>query len=165
MFNSCPRADLISSLLHDREVISIDEKRAIRRANVARLLDELGQTQMADLTGISPALLYQLGKGKGKSKRNVNDARARQIERALALPPGWLDVDHDQAGVGAAPKPAPEPPLPRWPFRIDFRRFASLTRDQRERIEEVVEGMVLRFEASRPAQTEKSTGRRHRMVG
>lgn len=162
MFNSSSQADKISSLLQHCRVISIEQKRAVRRANVARLLDEYGQTELSDRTGIPPAFLYQLGKGKGKAKRNVSDERARQIERAVGLSPGWMDADHSTAAGAPSPEiPAAAPaPASRWPFRLAYDRYVRLTRDQRMRVEEVVEGMVLRFEASNQALTTKRDGGR-----
>lgn len=164
MFNSSPQADRISILLQHCRVISIEQKRAIRRANVARLLDEYGQTELADRTGITPAFLYQLGRGKGRAKRNVSDDRARGIERTVGLAPGWMDVDHSAAEETQSPQiSVAAAPASRWPFRLAYERFARLTRDQRTRVEEVVEGMVLRFEASnQDLPTKREARPRHR---
>lgn len=35
-------------------------------------------------------------RGEGKTVRNIGDKLARQIERRLALDPGWLDAPHAQ---------------------------------------------------------------------
>jgi len=153
-------------LLQHHGVISLEELKAIRRANVARLLDEYGQTRLSELTGIAPALLYQLGRAKGKSQRNVSDRHARAIEQALGLSPGWMDIDHDR-GLEVR-EPAAPPPLPsedRWPFRFAYARFARLSPSQKERIEEVVEGMVLRFEARNQASARKSSSKQRPVAG
>ncbi len=168
MFNSDLQADRISSLLHHPGVISIEQKKALRRANVARLLAEHGQTRLAELTGLAPALLYQFGNAKGKSKRNVNDQHARGIEMALGLAAGWMDIDHGAASgeeQAAERATAPAARTARWPFRFAYERFARLSASQRERIEEVVEGMVLRCEASSHPSTRKSGDRRRRLAG
>lgn len=146
--NSGLQADIASSLLHDQGVISIEEKKAIRRANVALLLDQYGQTQLADLTGISPALLYQLGKARGKAKRNVNDDYARSIEELLKLGAGWMDVDHKKGGTPSLrSEPPPRTAVEHWPFRLTFARYERLEDWQKQRIEKEVEEMVLGYEA------------------
>lgn len=165
MFNSGLRADRTSSLLHDYGMISIEQRKAIRRANVARLLSEHGQTRLADITGIAPALLYQFGKATGKSKRNVNDQHARGIESALGLAPGWMDLDHAVETDAAQERAPAAAPTARWPFRFAYERFARLSATQRERIDEVVEGMVLRCEASSHPSKPKSGDRRRRAAG
>lgn len=147
-------------MLHHHGVISLEEQKTIRRANVARLLDQYGQTRLSEMTGIAPALLYQLGRARGKSKRNVSDRHARAIEQALGLSPGWMDIDHGrsrEAQEPAVPSPAPEG---RWPFRFRYERWERLTAAQKRRIEEVVEGMITAFEHGSVPSVQKSRARR-----
>lgn len=151
-------------MLHHQGVISIDERKAIRRKNLARLIDEYGQTRLAEMTGIAPAYLYQMGKGRGESKRGISDEKARAIEAALGLSPGWMDINHDQALEVREPTP-PQPPEGRWPFRIPYARIARLHPNQKEKIEEVLESMVLRYEASNRLSRRKSSAKQGRVAG
>ena len=92
--------------------MGINETKAHRRVRVALLLDTpgLGQTELANRTGIQGPYLYQMSAKcvAPGSIRNVSDANARKIERGVGLPAGWLDGDDP------VPDPLPEPgrPLP-----------------------------------------------------
>lgn len=148
MFNSIPQADWVSSLLHDSQVVSIEQKRATRRANLARLVAKHGQTTLSERTGIPPAFLYQLSKGRGKAKRNVNDENARSIERSLGLAPGWLDIEHD----GSIPEPAAaQEPLGQWPFRFARERFERLSPEDKHRVEGAALMVILEIESHQNA--------------
>ncbi len=81
-------------------------QRRHRRERLALLLDEVGQTQLAERSGISPAYLYQMGKGNGSNARNVSDLNARKIEEAAGVPRGWLDSDTKVPARVAEPAPA-----------------------------------------------------------
>jgi hypothetical protein len=141
-------------------VISIEERKAIRRANVVRLLDQYGQTRLSELTGIAPALLYQFGRAKGKSKRNVNDNYARAIEQALGLSPGWMDIDHGHARETQQPAASSSMPESRWPFSFRYERWERLSAAQKRKIEEIVEGMITAFEHGSVPSAQKSRVRR-----
>lgn len=142
-------------------MISLEERKAIRRANVARLMVQYGQTRLAELIGIAPAYLHHLGKAQGKSKRNVNDDRARSIEQALGLPSGWMDVDHDASSEVAETRVTQAAQVAhraRWPFpRIPPEDFEALLPHQKADIEELVEDRIARFKArSGPRRRRKS---------
>lgn len=159
MFNSGPQADTTSSLLEHQGVISIEEKKAIRRANVALLLDEHGQTRLADLTEIAPALLYQMAKGRGKSKRQVNDRYARLIEDKLGLADGWMDVDHSGKAPQAEPRRAAKSAPDKWPFSVPRWRYDRLEPDQKQWIDEEVKGLIQRFEERNRPKTKSRAAR------
>lgn len=92
--NSSLRADSAINLLDDSRMAIFKNMKALRRENVAHLLDEIGQAQLGEITEIAPAFLYQMGKGKGQSARNVSDETAYQIVSRLGLPEAWLDTEH-----------------------------------------------------------------------
>lgn len=77
------------------EALSIAEQRKLRRGRVRLLLDMLGQTELAERTGIAAAYLYQMGRASGAQARGVSDDNARLIEGRLGLPYGWLDAKTD----------------------------------------------------------------------
>lgn len=81
--------------------------RELRRHNLAKLRDEKGANQVAALTELPPALLYQMSLGRGKNARNVSDAHARLIETRCELKPGWLDTDHDAPITPKNPEVSP----------------------------------------------------------
>ena len=96
---------MTSNPLESPEMISIDQQKARRRAQLAVLLKEIKPTQLVEMleasgTPISAAMLYQMSQGTGKNMRHANDAQARDIERAAGKLPGWLDgvTGYDAAG-------------------------------------------------------------------
>lgn len=80
----------------------------IRRTNLLRLVEEHGtQTALADVLDVSTAQLNQWINGAKDSKtgkrRGISDDKAREIERAVGKPRGWLDNVHDaQAKASSA---------------------------------------------------------------
>lgn len=128
--NSVLQADTDSNLLHHPLMVSLKAQKEVRRQNVARLLDERGQTALADITGYSPSQLYQFGRGRGRSARSVNDEVARTIEKKLRLPAGWMDASHDGNGGHESRTPihiqAPDDAI-HWPFPISRSRFDALS--------------------------------------
>lgn len=74
------------------------ENKEIRKANLAKLLDEYllqkdaTKAGFAERSGLNPAQLSQvLG---NDAFRNIGDRLARRIEISLNLPKGWLDLVH-----------------------------------------------------------------------
>jgi hypothetical protein len=78
-----------------------------RRQNVLRLFQQYAEDQMragvppkgleqafAQELQISPSMWSQI-----KSSRPIGDKLARQIESCCAQPTGWLDDEHEPAGV------------------------------------------------------------------
>jgi hypothetical protein len=88
---------------------SIEGMKAHRRERVGLLLDRFGQTELSALVDIAASYLYQMGKAIAEKGRNVSDANAGKIERALSLPPGWLDSDDPLPDLLATPKARPLP--------------------------------------------------------
>lgn len=86
-----------ASTLLEAVGVSLEAQKRWRRQRLAQLIDEFGQTNLAKLTGIDGAQLYQMAKGRGKQARNVNDDRVELIERKTQRP-GWFDF---REGVGA----------------------------------------------------------------
>ncbi len=73
----------------------------IRHANLLKAIANAGgQSALAELAGLSPVYLSQV-KNKtvdtrsGKEKQIGSDA-CRAIERALKVPVGWMDTDHEK---------------------------------------------------------------------
>lgn len=95
--NSILQADAASGKLETSwmKALSIAEQRKLRRGRVRLLLDMLGQTELAERTGIAAAYLYQMGRAAGAQARGVSDDNARLIEERLGLPLGWLDANTD----------------------------------------------------------------------
>jgi hypothetical protein len=93
LVNSTLRADATASALLERCAMkSLEEFKAHRRARVALLMEAVGQSRLAALTGISPAYLYAISTAKGKAARPVNDETVEVIQEALKeLPPRWID--------------------------------------------------------------------------
>lgn len=61
------------------------------------------EASFAELIGMHKSLLSKL-KGESPSGRDVSDSLARQIEAALALRPGWMDEEHEDAPPTSAEK-------------------------------------------------------------
>lgn len=97
--NSNLQADSTIKLLDHRDMGFLRNIKTIRRDNVGHLLDAIGQTTLAEIAGINPSYLYQMGKGQGKASRNVNDEVALQIETKVSLPKGWMDTEHPSADL------------------------------------------------------------------
>lgn len=70
--------------------MKLDAQKRWRRQRLALLMDELGQTNLAKLTGIDGAYLFQMAKGTGKSARNVSDDNVEVIESRTGRD-GWFD--------------------------------------------------------------------------
>lgn len=136
---------------------SINKQKAIRRANVTLLLDQVGQKELAAKTGIEPAFLYQMGKGNGKQARNVSDAKVNQIESKLGLPTGWMDEDHtgeeSKEEIKKTLKLMAHGGRNTWPFpNIEYERFENLNVGQKLQIEGMLLEKIEEFEGRHPAQ-------------
>jgi hypothetical protein len=153
--NSGMQADAASFALENARMLSIKEQKALRRTRVSLLLDIYGQTELADLTGVSAAYLYQMGKGKGTKARPVNDENAELIERKLRLPDGWLSGNEPFPHAvlnGSLPAlrseireagPAPYDAFPSHSKRLDVEMLTALI--------EVVEDGIERAQRPVPA--------------
>ncbi len=83
--------------------VSIPELHALRRANLARLLQEFAAKKIAageSAKGIERAFAEQLQVAKSllsqlKTSRNISDVMAAQIEARCKVKHGWLSLDHD----------------------------------------------------------------------
>jgi hypothetical protein len=71
-----------------------DPRREIRRQNAKQLAASIGgQAEFGRKTGMSDSQITQnLGE---KPTKNIGNLIADRIEKAFGLPPGWLDVLHD----------------------------------------------------------------------
>ena len=99
-----------------------------RRSRFTLILDAVGQTKLAAITGIAPAYLYQISKATGKNARPVNDDTARQAEAAANLPRGWLDSDDplpENLELADASSPA-EPPVSSHEMPDDYVRVEHI---------------------------------------
>lgn len=123
-----------SKLLQHCSMGSIERLKQLRRINLSRLMDSHGQAQINKLTDIALAELYQMSRATGSNKRNVSDARARQIEDALGLGRGWMDVDH--GGVAHADDPPPSISDVQlksvWPFKTLSRKLWDQLREEKK---------------------------------
>lgn len=94
------------SVLLDHQCMGIREQKEWRRQQLTKLMDEVGQTKLAETTGIPAAYLFQMSRGTGKNKRGVSDENAELIE-AKTKRPGWFDfggsVEKDKPGKKSAP--------------------------------------------------------------
>lgn len=141
------QADTSSKLLQNIGMGRIRKIQELRRANLASLRAEKGPVILADLTGISVALLFQMSLGKGTSARNVSDANARVIEDKCGLQEGWLDTDHSGETASVAAKVRTLPVSP-WPFRtVSYARYQALTVHQKTALEKIVLTTVNAYEA------------------
>lgn len=69
----------------------------IRRENFLALLSRYATNrEFADRCELPPAFVSQIK----TARRNIGDALARDIERALSLPKAWMDVLHDASANG-----------------------------------------------------------------
>ena len=84
-------------MLDNLSMISLEEFQENRRRRLALMIKTVGPAELARLTKISEAQLYQMSKGKGKQKRPVDDDKARSIEKAASYTVGWLDQFGDRA--------------------------------------------------------------------
>ena len=89
--NSSPLVGGSGALTEHREM-GIRQQKEWRRHQLACLMDEIGQTKLAGMTGIPAAYLFQMSKGTGKNKRGVSDENAALIE-ARTNRPGWFSFD------------------------------------------------------------------------
>lgn len=109
---------------------------------------------LAQVTGIPPSTLYDLIRGDITST-----PRLPTIAAALGLNALWLES-------GKGPKYAHEGAAQQtqiaygWPFSFSRDRWERLPAAQKKRIEEVVEGMILAFEAGSVPSQQKSQVRR-----
>ncbi len=79
---------------------------AIRRANLKRLLEEVGgergaAAELARLSGVKAPIISQLRRPTfypDGRERAMGSNVARQLEKAMGKPLGWMDQDHE---VGA----------------------------------------------------------------
>lgn len=106
--NSSLQADTPIRLLDHHDMGSIETIKTLRRENVGRLLDAIGQAQLSELTDMNPAFLYQMGKGKDSSARNVSDETVAKIESALGLPSSWMDSEHPESELAGLKQRAGE---------------------------------------------------------
>lgn len=70
--------------------------REVRRDRLRILWNTIGSTELAKLTGIDKAFLYQMAMGKRANARGVNDENAELIETAVGKPRGWLSAQEDR---------------------------------------------------------------------
>lgn len=76
----------------------------IRKTNILKLYEQHGgPAGLARKVGTSESYLSQITSDKGT--RNIGDQLARKIEKALALPRGWMDMLAFQASVVATQAP------------------------------------------------------------
>jgi hypothetical protein len=79
----------------DRQAIyqGLEQVRRLRIENVRRLMAQFDrQTDFAKAIAQSEAFVSQIA-GENPS-RNIGEALARDIERCIGLPQGWLDEQH-----------------------------------------------------------------------
>jgi hypothetical protein len=82
---------------------STSDLHAVRRANLARLLQEFAAKKIAagdSAKGIERAFAEQLQVAKSllsqlKTSRNISDVMAAQIEARCKVKKGWLSIAHD----------------------------------------------------------------------
>lgn len=67
----------------------------IRLQRLLQLIQEHGQTKVANLVGIESSYISQLKNPNNPKK--IGEKLARRIEGAFHLPHGWMDVLHDKA--------------------------------------------------------------------
>ena len=79
-----------ASTLLDAFGMNLQAQKRWRRQRLLELMDEVGPSALAKITGIAGALLYQMSKGRGKQARNVGDDHVVIIERATERF-GWFD--------------------------------------------------------------------------
>lgn len=80
----------------------------VRRDRLRLLWDTVGGTELARLTEIDKAYLYQMAMGKGANARGVSDENAELIEAAVKKPKGWLSAQEDR--VDESPETYAESP-------------------------------------------------------
>ncbi len=68
--------------------------REIRLARLLELIGKFGQKELADRVDIDTAYISQIK--NPNNPKNMGEKLARRIERALALPTGWMDRLHDE---------------------------------------------------------------------
>lgn len=86
--------------------MNITREKAFRREQLAKLMDEVGQTELSEMTKVKAAYLFQMAKGEGKSRRGISDAMVAKIEAAMRRP-GWFSQENaPQILMPASPKSA-----------------------------------------------------------
>lgn len=83
----------------------------IRRANLKALIDEAGnQRLLSDIVDVAPAQISQWAtaapNSKTKTPRVISDESARQLEKKMGRPRGWMDHDHTRDPTPASTQPA-----------------------------------------------------------
>ncbi len=69
----------------------------IRLERLLQLIQEHGQTKVANLVGIESSYISQLKNPNNPKK--IGEKLARRIEDAFHLPHGWMDVLHDNEAM------------------------------------------------------------------
>lgn len=146
-FHSHPNASPI------RSVSTVQET---RHANLLALIEQHGSIQqLAARVGRSHSQISQLKNRVRHSKsgrpREVGDDLARAFEAALGLPRGWMDRAPPRPEPPAAVMVAEESPTYGWPFRrVSPAAFASLSAEDRARVEGFIESLVLAHNERHP---------------
>lgn len=86
----------------------------IRLERLLQLIQEHGQTKVANLVGIESSYISQLKNPNNPKK--IGEKLARRVEDAFHLPHGWMDVLHDNEAMRVING---DPMLP--PSRLDDR--------------------------------------------
>lgn len=88
---------LIESEIANCYFCSMKTAHMVRRENFLALLSRYATNrEFADRCELPPAFVSQIK----TARRNIGDALARDIERALSLPKAWMDVLHDASANG-----------------------------------------------------------------
>lgn len=114
---------------------------AIRKENLAALVDVHGQAAVADKIGKDRNQVYQwLQEAGDKAARNISDRSAALIEDAFGKPRGWLDQENVlRVGEGHEPYLSPS-----QPGRPDLEKISGAVRilyDWLELMEEPPQGV------------------------
>lgn len=110
-----------------------------------------GIVKLAEIAGLSEKYLRQIKTGfqgrKDRNPRRLGDDAARRIEAALDKGRGWMDTSPAPL-TSEMSEHREQTALDPWPFvSIRYRRFASLTSEQQQDVEDLLEHQIAKFEA------------------
>ncbi len=122
----------------------------VRRVRLRQLIEQqfAGIAEFARAIGEDLNYTCRLVKVQKSGRKNLGEGKARKIEAALGLPPGWLD--QDGGDHSRAPEPAAAQSAPTWPFQFSRKIWDGLSLSERRRAESMLLTIINGIESERP---------------